>query len=122
MTNNTNIQWAVDILEDNMLGLDREERMSYLEDVTSHGCISGNVGGAIYTYDINNLFKDNMENILERITELNEEFGHDVIQSAMKNLDYDREYNMFPTVAVWLIIEETAASLLSDLENEEEAE
>ena len=34
MTNNTNIQWAIDILEDNMIGLNREERMTYLEDVT----------------------------------------------------------------------------------------
>ncbi|MGV3094652.1 DUF7222 domain-containing protein, partial [Streptococcus pluranimalium] len=72
---NTNIQWAVNLLEDNMEGMSKEEKISYLEDVTSHGCISGNVGGAIHTHDINNLFKDNMDDILERITELNEEFG-----------------------------------------------
>ncbi|QQO40698.1 hypothetical protein 000TH009_262 [Bacillus phage 000TH009] len=119
---NTNTQWAIEILEENMRGFDRGERMNYLEDVTQHGCISATVSGVIYTHDINNIFKDNMDDILEQLTQLNEELGYDVVQSAMTRLDYDKEYTMFPTVAVWMIIEDTAASLLSDLENEEEEE
>ncbi|BAO79569.1 unnamed protein product, partial [Bacillus phage SPG24] len=36
---NTNIQWAVNILEDNMEGMSKEEKINYLEDVTSYGCV-----------------------------------------------------------------------------------
>lgn len=118
----TNIKWAVNILKDNMEDMIREDKISYLNDVTQHGCISGIVGEVISTYDIDNIFKDNMDDILERLTEISEEFGYDVLQLAMSNLNYEGNYTMFPTAAVWLIIENTAGMLLADLENEEDEE
>ncbi|WCS69642.1 hypothetical protein Goe25_02530 [Bacillus phage vB_BsuM-Goe25] len=118
----TNTKWAIEILEDNMSGLDREDKMNYLEDVTQHGCISGCVNEVIYTHDINDIFKDNMDYILERLTEISEELECDVVQVAMSNLNYEGDYTMLPTAAVWLIIEDTASHLLADLENEEEEE
>lgn len=121
MTNN-NIKWAIEILENGMSGFDKEEKMNYLEDVTQHGCISGVVTAVVYTSDINDIFKDNTDDILERLTDISEEFGYDVLQSAMSNLNYEGDYTMLPTVAVWLIIENTAGMLLADLENEEDEE
>ena len=121
MTNN-NIKWAIEILENGMSGFDKEEKMNYLEDVTQHGCVSGVVTAVIYTHDINDIFKDNMDYILERLTEISEELECDVVQVAMSNLNYEGDYTMLPTAAVWLIIENTAGMLLADLENEEEEE
>ena len=121
MTNN-NIKWAIEILENGMSGFDKEEKMNYLEDVTQHGCVSGVVTAVVYTSDINDIFKDNMDYILERLTEISEELECDVVQVAMSNLNYEGDYTMLPTAAVWLIIENTAGMLLADLENEEEEE
>ena len=121
MTNN-NIKWAIEILENGMSGFDKEEKMNYLEDVAQHGCVSGVVTAVVYTSDINDIFKDNTDDILERLTEISEELECDVVQVAMSNLNYEGDYTMFPTAAVWLIIENTAGMLLADLENGEDEE
>ncbi|WCS68877.1 hypothetical protein Goe20_02610 [Bacillus phage vB_BsuM-Goe20] len=121
MTNN-NIKWAVEILENGMSGFDKEEKINYLEDVTQRGCTTGCVSEVIYTNDINDIFKDNTDDILERLTDISEEYDYDAVQTAMSRLGYDKDYTMFPTAAVWLIIENTAGMLLADLENEEDEE
>ncbi|UPI12523.1 hypothetical protein [Bacillus phage SBSphiJ4] len=117
---NTNIQWAVNILEDNMSGLDREERMSYLEDVTSHGCASGCVSGTIYHSELDAIFTAHMHDILERLDEIKEEYDYDVLHEYMER--QSKGYTDFAESAVWLIVEDTASRLLTDLENEEEEE
>lgn len=117
---NTNIQWAVSILEDNMEGMSKEEKINYLEDVTSYGCASGCVSGTIYYSELDAIFTAHLHDILGRLDEIKEEHGYDVLHEYMER--QNKGYTDFAESAVWLIIEETAASLLSNLENEEEAE
>ncbi|QZA68941.1 hypothetical protein 010DV004_270 [Bacillus phage 010DV004] len=117
---NTNIKWAVNILEDNMGGFSREEKINYLNDVTQHGCISGCVSGTIYHYELDAIFTARMHNILERLDEIKEEYGYDVLHEYMER--QGKGYVDFAESAIWLIVEDTASHLLADLENEEEEE
>lgn len=81
---NTNIQWAVNILEDNMEGMSKEEKINYLEDVAYKGCVTGCVSGAIYYSELDAIFTTHMRDILERLDEITEECGGDVLQAYMK--------------------------------------
>lgn len=117
---NTNIQWAVNILEDNMEGMSKEEKINYLEDVTSYGCVSGCVSGVIASYKLDAIFTTHMHDILERLDEIKEEHDYDVLHEYMER--QNKGYTDFAESAVWLIVEDTASRLLADLENEEEEE
>lgn len=113
-------EWAVNLLEDNIEGMSKEEKISYLEDVTSYGCASGCVSGTIYYSEIDAIFKAHLHDILERLDEIKEEHGYDVLHEYMERRN--KGYTDFAESAIWLIVEETALHLLADLENEEEEE
>lgn len=117
---NTNIQWAVNILEDNMEGMSKEEKISYLEDVTSYGCATGCVSGTIYYSELDAIFTTHMHDILSRLDEIKEEYNYDVLHAYMERKG--KGYTYFAESAIWLIVENTASRLLADLENEEEEE
>ncbi|UPI12012.1 hypothetical protein [Bacillus phage SBSphiJ6] len=113
---NTNIQWAVNILEDNMEGMSKKEKINYLEDVAYKGCATGCVSGAIASYELDAIFTTHMHDILERLDEITEECGGDVLQAYMKK--ENKTYTDFAECAIWLIIEDTAGSLGAELAEE----
>lgn len=121
MTITNTMEWAKEVLFANMEGMTAEEQQTYLEDVVDRGCASGCVSGAIYTNEINELFKANLEDILERLDELNESYGYDGVHELFQeNAVSGGDYINFPTFVVWLIIEDTAGVLLASIEDEEE--
>ena len=113
---NTNIQWAVNILEDNMEGMSKEEKISYLEDVAYQGCATGCVSGTIYCSELDAIFTTHMHSILGRLYEITRECGGDVLRAYMKK--ENKTYKAFAGCAVWLIIEDTARSLGAELAGE----
>jgi hypothetical protein len=115
MTNTITKTWAEEILEANMEGMNKAERFSYLNDVTTYGCQSGCVSGVIYTREINELFKANMEEILDEVSTQAEELDYNVLA--------DKEPHEIPQTAVWFMIETTAqemANTADDMGWEEE--
>lgn len=117
MTITNTMEWAKEVLFANMEGMNEEEQQTYLADVIDHGCASGCVSGAIYTKEINDLFKNNLEDILDRLDELNDSYGYDGVHELFQaNRISNGDYINFPTFVVWLIIEDTACELLASIE------
>ena len=106
--------WAVNVLEGNMEGYTNEERKSYLEDVTSHGCISGCVGGVIYYSETGKIFREHLDSILTAIEDYDYEMGGHVL-GTMDATD-------IPNKAVWFVVEQTAYEMLRELEEADEDE
>lgn len=107
----TNTNWAVELLEDNMEGMTKEERLTYLNDVQTYGCSSGCVSGAIYTHEIKELFQANAVQIIEAVA------------YAMHELDYNLLADVEPEdaaqQAVWYFIETTAAEMYNTIDDGE---
>jgi len=114
MTETKNV-WAIEILNNNMEDYSKEEKVNYLNDVTTHGCASGCVSGVIYYHETKEIFKDNIDEILEEL----EDYKENTCFNPLQNLeDISTLYNW----AVWFTVEHVASMMLSDLENEEEEE
>jgi len=111
MTNVNN--WAKNILEANMEGFNMEERINYLNDVSTHGCESGCVSGVIYYRETEQLFKDNMIEILNTAEDHREETGHNIVNTIADNHGLGTLYNSL----VWFVVEEVAYHMLADIEN-----
>jgi hypothetical protein len=115
MTNTITKTWAEEILEANMEGMNSAERFTYLNDVTTYGCASGCVSGVIYTNEIKELFKANMDSILEEVSYYQEEVGESVLGIVPPD--------DIPQHAVWLVVELKAqemANTADDMGWEEE--
>lgn len=112
----TNNKWAVEIIESNMEGYTVEERSSYLYNLATHGCESGMVGGVIYYYETQQLFKNHMTDILEEVADYAEETGYNPITAIVEKEQTHVLYNYL----VWFIIELRAQEMMQ--EEEEGAE
>jgi len=109
-----NNKWAVELLEDNMEGYTEAERKTYLDDVTTHGCISGCVSGVIYYHETEQLFKDNLKDILDTLSEYEEDTGvNPVVTAAEDSID------TLPNKLVWFVVELVAYHLVAELDNKE---
>jgi hypothetical protein len=53
------------ILRDNTDGMNKEEKESWLKDLSEHGCISGMVSGLIYYRETGKFTDNNREAIME---------------------------------------------------------
>ncbi|QXN70773.1 hypothetical protein TIMEGRIFFIN_154 [Bacillus phage vB_BspH_TimeGriffin] len=120
-----NVQWAVDILAKEMYkSEDMEDMIAYLKDGIrdmEHSRPDVNFSdtnfgpfGVFLTEEDEKIFKDNMRDILERITELNKELKYDVVQHYMQVRGYKDMYTAFPKVAIEIIIKDTACKLLEE--------
>lgn len=117
MDNLTTNKWAVEVLESNMTGYTPEERKQYLEDVRAHGCQSGAVGGVIYYHETETIFKENMRDILNLVSEYKEETGFNPLETIA---DDDNIHNL-DNYLVWFVVEVTAQNMLQEVEELEEA-
>lgn len=106
------VGFAIEILEGNLEGLDYEDKRSYLEDVTSHGCQSGAVSGVIYYHETDKLFKENFEEIFNLLDEMRENTDADPLDGY--------NYEDIPNYSVWIAVEVTAGNMLNELELEAE--
>lgn len=97
----------------------KEEKISYLNDLTQHGCQSGMVSGLIYYCDTNKFFNDHEDEIEDLITENMDMMGVDTRPAFIDSLNGSAE-NMTQekNLLVWFAYEEVARSVLQELENE----
>ncbi|QQO40523.1 hypothetical protein 000TH008_95 [Bacillus phage 000TH008] len=122
-----NVEWAVDSLAKVVNEVeDVEDKIAYLKDTvedmhhspadTKFSASFTDFGslGVILPKEYEKIFKNNMRDILERITEINSELGYDVVQHYMQIRGYRDLYVAFPIVAVDIIIKDTAYKLLEE--------
>ncbi len=102
--------FAKPLILDNMEGMDNGEQYEYLQDIALHGCISGCVSGVIYYHETDVLFKENMKDILNYLTDLKNDYGYNFMESI------DNDYYLLPNYSVWLVVEETAKLMLNHME------
>lgn len=81
--------------------------VSYLNDVTQHGCISGTVSRLIYYVDTHAFFDKHYDEIQEMINEYQESTGLDLVPT-------DDLKNFY----AWFVYEQTAYTLLNQLTDE----
>ncbi|QQO41314.1 hypothetical protein 015DV004_98 [Bacillus phage 015DV004] len=122
-----NVKWAVDSLATGMNKVeDVEDKIAYLKGATADmhhhpadirflaSFTEFGSFGVVLTKEYEKIFKDNMRDILERITEMNKTHGYDVVQHYMQVRGYKDVYVAFPIVAVDIIIKDTAYKLLEE--------
>lgn len=84
--------------------LDECSPLSYLEDVTQHGCISGTVSRLVYYVDTNAFFDTHYDEIQEMIEEYQESTGIDLVHTG----DLKNFYS-------WFAYEQIAYEILNQL-------
>ena len=100
-----------------ILGVEFE--IDELVDICNHGMQSG-VGGFIYTYELNELFEDNEEEILNYLDEeasniYGDKTGFEMVAENKQVVNLDS----FRTFAVWMYVESKAYNYLVEVEHPE---
>lgn len=58
------MEWVRKILVDELDGMTRDEAADWIDDLESHGCVSGMVGCLVYYSDTRKVYEDNEDEIL----------------------------------------------------------
>lgn len=103
--NNTELKRVVaEMVIDELDGYEKAE--DFFSDLSSHGCISGMIGGLIYYADTYKFFDDNYEDIMDLVHELNDQG----LEINLETNDGNIKNN-----GAWLAFEETSRQLADEL-------
>ena len=86
---------------------DVDEAISYLKDVTEHGCASGTCSGLVYYADTYEFYSQHQDECDEVLYEYEENTGE----------GFKFEGRDVPNTLVWMAYEQRACELLAEIEN-----